>query len=190
MGHQKNISPRNCEDIYNQTIKWIDKWWEHKKTALKRKCIESGIDKQSFMDYMIPNTFYNDKKWEDLETDLRKLCKMDNYKEIITTIRLCTENDIGSNKINFGQWLLNLLEDKEEFNAKMNKLKSYIIGQDINASKLNEQRIKRKDFATSCDECDIPRGVSTKLHKELIKTTATLLIKTNYDVFDFMHKYL
>lgn len=49
-------------------------------------------------------------------------------------------------------------------------MRNYIIGHNINAKELNNN-IKRKEFASSCDKCNIPRGVSTKLHKELIKQT-------------------
>jgi len=38
----------NCETIYNKSNKFIEAWWAAKKTKLKQKCIELGIDKQYF----------------------------------------------------------------------------------------------------------------------------------------------
>ena len=72
------------------------------------------------------------------------------------------------------EWILNLLEDAEEFEAQMARLERYIVGGNIKASNLNgtgqqEEQVRRKDFATSCDACDVPLGVSSKMYKELTR---------------------
>eukprot|EP01084_Bolivina_argentea_P292846 503557_1 len=151
-----------------------------------KKCSEqmAQVTGQHNKDDDITHTNINDNN-NDTDNDFNY-----NFNEIIILIRLCINNDIQKKNITFSEWLLNLLQDKQEFENKMINLKKYIIGSDINAEKLNKQIIKRKDFATNCDQCDIPRGVSTKLHKELTKRTNIHKQWNSNDIFNFMKDYL
>ena len=202
-------APRNHEVIFNDAIKFVDKWWALKQRRLQEKCVSMEMDKATFVAKV------RSASWDEVRADLELMVnesaptrplsavnvdedskRMEddtdfvyNLGAMVILIRLCCDNDLFGD-LTFGEWLLNLLEDSEEFNLRMKSARDYIVGEDVNAHKLHTNEVRRKDFATRMDECDIPRGVSTKLHKELLKEIKEHLDWTADEVYHFVFQYM
>eukprot|EP01083_Nonionella_stella_P069087 183962_1 len=87
------------------------------------------------------------------------------YCAIIHNIRMCVDNDITKPFQTFGEWLLSLLLDDQLFQVKLDTIHKYITENNINKAKFSG--ILRKYWANDFDVMNVPRGISTRLHKRL-----------------------
>merc|ERR1712079_768096 len=148
-----------------------DEWWTAKQNRLKEHCIALEMDRESFLQSVRSKSWKevavdleqlvassgnrsNRGRSNDNNNDDSKVADGNNngdhedndvdfvydMESLVILVRLCTENDLFGPQT-FGRWLLNLLEDEEEFNRRMASARKYIVDDDdVNAQKLTDNK--------------------------------------------------
>ena len=132
---QIKITSPKIRKKYIIKVLFIDKWWFDKKNKLKQKLIKMNLDKETFLKLSIDKIENDYLKQLIIDTDDSKQQQQNDYQydfnEIIINIRLCIDNWIQNKSITFCEWIINLLEDEQEFQNKLSNVKKYIFGSKI-----------------------------------------------------------